>query len=567
MRLAALASAVVLATATAAPAWAQTAAASRPDAQTEARYLFAVLTGEIAANTGHPNVAYTELLKAARDLENPALFRRAAEIALRAGQPDKALAAAQAWRRALPDSPEARSWVVQLQLATGHQKEAAESIAQDLARTPEPQRGQAIASLLPLALRADDPAAALALMQKALAGQQQFAQTHVVIGLLRQRLGDNAAAMAEAQQALKIDPTLVQGAALMVQSYAADPIAADAALRAFFAAQPGDSELRLAWAQAALQAQRDGVALQQLQQVVKTLPHSARAWLLLGNLQTEFGEPAKAIESLQQYLKVARGEDNPRLLTAGYLALAEAARKLGDVAQANRWLDQVKADGDTRVALATSRAQLLVQQGQVDAAMHLVGNLPGNTPEQRKTRLFARAQVLREAKLYEPAFQVLQSAVKQFPDDPDVLYEAAMMADKAGHFGIMEQWLRKVIRLDPQFQPGYNALGYTMVERGQSLPEARKLIERALQLAPGNPFVLDSLGWLDYKQGRLPQAEKHLREAYDARPDPEIAAHLGEALWALGQPEQARKIWLDAQRRAPDNAALKAVMQKYGVQH
>lgn len=569
MRLVAIATALLFTAGGTLPAWGQdgvpAAPSPRPDAQTLARHVFAVLTGEIAAHTGHPGVAYIELLKSARDIGDATLFRRAAEVALHAGQPDKALAAALAWRHAQPDSQEARAWVVQLQLLTGQNKQAAESIAQDLARTPEPQRGQAIAVLIPMALRANDPASTLALMQKALAAQHQFAQTHVVIGLLRMRLGDNKGAFADARHALRIMPGLPQAAALMLQSYAVNPAEADAALHAYMAAEPKDAGMRLAWAQSALEAQRDGVAYVQLQQVVADMPDKAVAWLLLGNLQTEFGEPARAIESLQTYVRLARAEADAKALTPAYLALAEASRKLGDLGQATRWLDQIKPDAANRVALVSARAAVLVRQGEFNAAMDLASALPSATDDEAKNRLFTRAQVLRDAKLYVPAFQVLESGVRRFPNDTDMLYEAAMMADKAGHYPTMERWLRKAIKLDPGFQAAYNALGYTMVVRGESLPQARKLIEHALALSPGNPFVLDSLGWLDFKEGRGKDAAKALREAYDARPDPEIGAHLGEVLWSLGDHGGARKVWQEAFKRAPENTLLLGVLHKYGV--
>lgn len=537
----------------------------RPDAQDVARHVFAVLAGEIAAHTGHPAVAYAELLKAAQDLGSADLYRRAAEVALRAGSPDKALSAALAWRKAMPDSREARTWVVQLQLMTGRLADAGASIARDLALTPEPQRGQAIASLLPLAAQASDPAATLAMMRTALAGQGRFAQTDVVLGLLRARSGDRKGGFDDARRALSADPGLAPAAALLLQLYQVDPEAADAAMEAFANARPEDTGLRLAWVQAAIGQQRDGVALAQLQRLTRDAPDLAAPWLLLGHLQTEFGEAAKAVVSLQTYLRLARAQPEPPALTAAYLALAEASMKLGDEGQANHWLDQVVADASNRVALATSRAALLVRQGKVDAALDLVAALPEAGAGQRKERLLARAQVLREARRYDAAYRLLLAGLKQAPGDADLLYETAMMAEKSGYVREAERLLRRAIARDPASQPAYNALGYIMAERGENLPEARKLIARALELAPGNPFVLDSMGWVEYKMGHTDRALDLLQQAYDARPDPEIGVHLGEVLWRLGQRDKARAVWKDAQRRAPHDAMVQAVLRKFGV--
>ena len=574
MRASAFASALVFPAfvMTAGAAQAQTAAAEapaatapRPDAQDLARHVFAVLTGEIAANTGHPAVAYTELLKAAQELDSADLYRRAAEIALRAGVPDKALSAALAWRKAMPDSREARTWVVQLQLATGRLSDAGASIAHDLARTPEAQRGQAITALLPLAAQASDPVATLAMMRTALADQGRFAQTDVVMGLLRARSGDRKGGFEDARRALSADPGLAPAAALLLQLYPGNPEAADAAMRAFAAARPTDTGLRLAWVQAALEQQRDGIALAQLQQLTKDAPDLAPPWLLLGHLQTEFGDPANAIVSLQTYLRLVRAEPEPPVLTPAYLALAEASLKLGDAQQAGNWLDRITPDASNRVALATSRAAVLVKQGKVDAALDQVAALPAASADQRKDRLLAHAQVLREARRYGAAYQVLIAGIRQAPTDADLLYEAAMMAEKSGNFKAAERLLRRTIAADPGSQPAYNALGYTMVERGQNLPEARKLIAHALELSPGNPFVLDSMGWAEYKLGHADRALDLLQQAYDARPDPEIGAHLGEVLWQLGQHDKARAVWKAAQQRAPDDEMVRSVLRRFGV--
>ncbi len=538
---------------------------ARLSAEDTARHVFAVLAGEIAANTGHPGVAYTELLKAAKDLDAEPLYRRAAEIALRAGAPDKALAAAQAWRRAMPESREAGSWVVQLQLMLGRTAEAGATIAQDLANTPEPQRAQAITDLLPLAAQATDPAATLTMMRTALANQKQFAQTDVVLGVLRARSGDQKGGFADALHALRTEPGLAPAAALLLQLYTVNPQAADAAMGKFAAANPADTGLRLAWAQAAMQQQRDGIALGALQQVVAEPSAPPLAWLLLGSLQTEFGAPAKALVSLQTYVRLARQQPEPPVLTSAYLALSEASRKLGDFEQASRWLDQIIPTGGDQSGVLSGRAAILVQQGKVNEALKLVETLPANTAEQRKQRVLAQALVLREAGRFDASYKVLLAGLKQMPDDVDLLYEAAMMADKSGHLAPMLQMLRKAIAVDPQSQPAYNALGYTLAEHGQNLPEARKLVTRALELSPGNPFVLDSLGWVEYKMGRNDQALDLLQQAYDARPDPEIGAHLGEVLWQLGQHDKARAIWRQAIERAPHDAVVQAVLRKFGV--
>jgi Flp pilus assembly protein TadD len=160
---------------------------------------------------------------------------------------------------------------------------------------------------------------------------------------------------------------------------------------------------------------------------------------------------------------------------------------------------------------------------------------------------------------------VLGSAAKQFPDDPDLLYEQAMVAEKMDRVDDMEQLLRRVIALKPDNAHAHNALGYSLADRSQRLPEARDLIRRALDLSPGDPFITDSLGWVEYRMGNLAEAARLLRQAYASRPDTEIGAHLGEVLWAQGDREEARRIWREAKGRDAGNDVLRETLARLNV--
>ena len=127
---------------------------------------------------------------------------------------------------------------------------------------------------------------------------------------------------------------------------------------------------------------------------------------------------------------------------------------------------------------------------------------------------------------------------------------------------MLEKNLRKLIEVRPDHAHAYNALGYSFAERNTRLPEARKLIERALELAPDDYFILDSMGWVLYRQGDLKGAAEQLRRAYDGRPDAEIGAHLGEVLWMLGERAEADRIWRESLQAAPDNETLQKTIKR-----
>ena len=173
--------------------------------------------------------------------------------------------------------------------------------------------------------------------------------------------------------------------------------------------------------------------------------------------------------------------------------------------------------------------------------------------------------MLRDAGQWPLAFELLTKALVDDPTNVDLLYEHAMGAERLGQFEQMEQQLRRVIELQPRHHHAHNALGYSLAERNLRLPEARTLIEKALELGGYDPFLVDSLGWLAFREGRLDEAERWLRWAHQARPDAEIAAHLAELLLRRGQQDEARAIADQAQQREPDNSLLRATRRRLGL--
>jgi tetratricopeptide (TPR) repeat protein len=214
----------------------------------------------------------------------------------------------------------------------------------------------------------------------------------------------------------------------------------------------------------------------------------------------------------------------------------------------------------------TRRATLLAKQGRVPQARELVRATPERSDADARAKLLAEAQVLREVKRWADAYEVLETANRRFPDDADLLYEQAMMAEKIGQLDAMERLLRRVMVLKPDHAHAYNALGYSLAERNQRLPEARTLIQRALELSPGDPFITDSLGWVEFRLGNREEALRLLRTAYQTRPDAEIGAHLGEVLWAMGQRDEARRVWAEARSRDAGNDVLRETMVRLKAQ-
>jgi Flp pilus assembly protein TadD len=207
----------------------------------------------------------------------------------------------------------------------------------------------------------------------------------------------------------------------------------------------------------------------------------------------------------------------------------------------------------------------MAKRGDLAAARKLLVELEVDNEHDRVQILMADAQLLRQANQNEEALAVLTEGVKRYPGNTDLLYDFAMAAEKLNRLDIMETTLRKVIELDPKNQHAYNALGYSLAERNIRLDEALSLIDMALKLAPEDPFIMDSMGWVQFRLGKLKEAEDSLRRAYVLRPDPEIAVHLGEVLWVKGQKADAQKLWRDAKTKDPLNDTLKTTLARLNV--
>ena len=209
-------------------------------------------------------------------------------------------------------------------------------------------------------------------------------------------------------------------------------------------------------------------------------------------------------------------------------------------------------------------AYLLSKRGQFAEARQLLHQAPAANDQQRVQLVMAEAQLLRDANQFDEAYQVLNQTLEKFPNQPDLIYDTAMMADKVGKPDVFENLMRKLIKLKPDHAQAYNALGYGLLERNERIPEAMQLVEKALELAPDDASIMDSVGWGYYRNGKLDESVKILRRAYTAsNANPEIAAHLGEVLWVRGDKQEAKKIWQESLKENSGNEQLQTVIKKF----
>ena len=328
------------------------------------------------------------------------------------------------------------------------------------------------------------------------------------------------------------------------------------------------TELRMGYARALLDAQRYAEATQQLKLITAERPAFAEAWLVQGTLQVQDNQLEAAEASLKRYVELAQdqaaGEERNRGLAQAFLSLSQIAEKRKDFPGAGAWLDRIENSQDL-MAAQNRRASLLARQGKIEEARKLLRAIPERNPADARSKLLAEVQLLRDNKQYQVAYDLLAEAIRRAPTDSELVYDQAMLAEKLGNNADMERLLRQVIAAKPDYHPAYNALGYSLAERNIRLPEARQLIQKALDFAPGDPFISDSLGWVEFRMGNRSEALRILDTAYKARPDAEIAAHLGEVLWTVGQRDRAQSIWKEGLLLNSENETLQETLKRLRV--
>jgi Flp pilus assembly protein TadD len=229
--------------------------------------------------------------------------------------------------------------------------------------------------------------------------------------------------------------------------------------------------------------------------------------------------------------------------------------------RAIEWYDSI-VNGEHVIPARMRTANAMAKQGKVDDARAFLHRVAADNPEDEPQLIVAEAQLLRDAQRNREAFDLLTQALDKQPDQPDLLYDIALTAEKLERFDLLEANLRKLIQVKPDHAHAYNALGYSFAERNTQLPEARKLIEKALEISPEDYFIIDSMGWVLYREGDLKGAARELRRAYSGRPDAEIGAHLGEVLWVMGERDEARRIWDESLKAGPDNETLQKTIKR-----
>lgn len=530
-------------------------------------WLMLILLGEMQIAQGDPSAGYSLIFEAARKSGDPTLYKRAVEVALAARSGTSALESAKAWKKAHPKSQEANSYLLKVQIALNQLAESVTSLRSSISLLPPEQQAEAIIGIVQIYSQVKDKELANAVVEQALTpfiNQESTAgASWTTIGRMRIWAKKLPQAVEAAKSALAKSPESPEPAMLALELFSlGESQAEDLVLKAL--QKSGQTSLQLSYARVLVDNQRLNDALAQLRKLSQDMPNFSDVWLLLGAVLIEQAQDTEAKVSLLRFLDLEKDKQEVSGLSQAYLMLSQIALKAKNNTEAESWLNKID-DPEQLTQVQVQRANLIASKGDIKKARALIAQLPTNTPQAKRGRLQAEVKLLRDYKKYDDAYTVLLQASKEESEDLDLRYEVAMMSEKLGRLDEMERLLRSIIAAKPDFQHAYNALGFSLADRNLRLPEARELIVKALEFTPEDPFIVDSLGWVEFRMGNKLSALAILERAYSNRPDVEIAAHLGEVHWSLGQQDKARKIWREAMRIDQNNELLQQTLKRLKV--
>ena len=548
----------------------QLRAGQLPEVTLTSNIVFRILAAEISAQRSAFIPAGKTMLDLAKEVGDVRLARRAREFYLAGGNLAGALESSRLWLKFEPDDAEALSTEMTLSAASGQTSGLTSALRKkiDEARDKTAAIGQAMAILG----RVPDKRAGLAILITVLQESQarDTLPAHIAISDLARAAGDAPRALSAAKAALNVAPRS-EDAAMRVFEYglAVDAQQAFRDAQGFAAAHPKARRLRLLLATQWAERREFDLAMAELVAMAKLDPEDIDLVFMQGQIAYRAKRLPEARNLLEQYVsrqsqRQSGAPDEGSGLVDAYQLLSRIAQDQGFFDDAVSLLDKIQepsARHNARVRQAAIRAQ----QGRVDDALALLDTSDPQSLEEEVLTASAGAQMLREAKRPLEAIKRLEAANERMPDTVEIKYELAMMYERNERLNDTERLLREVIALDPGHAHSYNALGYSLADRNQRLPEALKLITRALEIAPNDPFIMDSMGWIKFRLGDYVTAVQYLEKAYRVRPEVDIAAHLGEALWMLGQRDAAIEIWKKALAKEADNATLQETIKRLGV--
>lgn len=533
-------------------------------------FVFKYLVAEVAIQRGEVGLAAQLFLELAKTKQNVKIAERATQLAIFTQNTNTGLAASNLWMELNPDALEPRQTATQILVMAGNLEAAKPHLEKLLSK--EDTRANGFLYLNTLLENQADKAAVLGLVQSLAQPYPKLAEAHLTVSQSALHAQMPELALKEIVLANQIKPNWELGAIQQAEIlYQQSPEKAINFYRQFLSANSQANDARLNFVKMLVSQKRFKDTPAELKKLAKAAEKKPELLALIGMLAIQ----SNAISDAENYLKQALNSSfkDKDLI---YLYLGQLAEKKQKSDEALNWYSQIQPPSpevnDTLksshyLEAQMSSALIIARSKDVDAAISMLDELQNLSTPQLALVIQTQANLLMQANRFQDGFALLDKAVINLPENAELIYDHAMAAERLEKFEIVETQLRKVIKLKPNFAQAYNALGYSFADRNIHLEEAYQLIEKALSFNPNDHFVIDSMGWINYRLGKLDLAAQHLTTAYNIQADTEIAAHLGEVLWQQGKLKEAEKVWNDALKAAPNNEILLKTIKQFKPQN
>ena len=521
--------------------------------------LYKLLVGELASHRGDLHLALENYLEVAATTGDAGVAARATKLAVFAHDEESALDAARLWVDADPSSVEGRRVLASLLIRSGDIEGAVEHLDEIVKAAPDPP-GTGFHRAAEILGAEKDTEAAVAVMRRLVRGHDDDAEAQLALARLLVRVGHTDEASEVVDRAYELDPGSARIAVLRARLYqrANDADRAFRVLEEFLERVPGSGMARMAHARMLVDARRYELARTEFERLVADEPENDDARYALGLLLVQTDRLDEAMEQFERLANRGTRRDAAHY----YLGrIAESQERYADAVVSYRRVRR----GEHRLSAQIRVAVLLADSGEVEAARRYLHGVRSQTAQEAVRIYSAEAGLLTRFARYEDAMDVFDAALEEFPGNSDLLYSRGMLAAKMDRLDILERDMRAIIAREPDNADALNALGYTLADRTERYEEAYSLIKRAIEIKPDDHYIVDSLGWVLHRMGRHREALVQLRRAMSMNPDPEIAAHLGEVLWVVGNKVEARAVWSTALEAAPDDEHLLDVIERFGL--
>ena len=528
---------------------------SSVDNYTNPDLVFRLLLAEIASQRGELNLASELFLDLAKQTDSALLAERATRLTGLTRNGTIALEASKVWNELNKDSNDAQQALSEILIANNKLGEAKPILQKLLLK--EKTRASGFLYLNSMLSHVSDKKAVLILVTDLAQPYPKLAEAHFAIAHAAWVGKDQKVYEKELATINQIKPDWEMPALFKGQILAKEsPEKALNFYSDFLSKYPKSNDVRLEFAKLLTNGRKFNEAKNEFIKLVSASNSSAEITLAVALLSVELEDYDLAEKYFLQTLK-----KNPKDKDQIFIYLAKIADKKNQGDVAITWLNKV-GNGNHFIESKLIAAEIIAKKESIDKALVFLSALKSDSQDAKLSIVQLKTSLLTRSNRHQEAFQLLQNEAPNFAQSPEFKFDYALLADKLNKYDLMEKLLREAIKIRPDYAVAYNALGYSFADRNINLEDAKKYIELALSISPNNHYILDSMGWLYFRLGKLESALSFIQKAYDVQPDPEIAAHLGEILWAQGKKKEANDVLELSLQSFPDNEVLKEAFKR-----